>query len=51
MQQEGFAYVVEQHEQDHQAAQGVDGEQALAQGNGIGHGRNHRAGRKIGVIL
>jgi len=39
VQQEGFAHVVQQHEQDHQAAQGVDGKQALAQGSSVGHGR------------
>jgi len=30
VQQEGFAHVVQQHKQDHQAAQGIDGQQAFA---------------------
>jgi hypothetical protein len=36
MQEEGLTYVVEQHEQDHQATQGVDALQALGKQGGGG---------------
>ncbi|MNP18503.1 hypothetical protein D3C76_1109870 [compost metagenome] len=38
VQEEGFAHVVEQHEDNDQAAQGVDAEQALVGGWGGWHG-------------
>ncbi|MNO04955.1 hypothetical protein D3C81_2261600 [compost metagenome] len=37
VQEEGFAHVIQQHEDDHQSPEGVDGHQALADaGDGWG---------------
>ncbi|MNN92860.1 hypothetical protein D3C81_2112090 [compost metagenome] len=41
VQQKGFAHMVEQHEQNHQAPQGIDGQQPASAGgsdNSICHG-------------
>ncbi|MNM65519.1 hypothetical protein D3C81_769700 [compost metagenome] len=41
VQEEGLADVIEQHEQNHQAAQGINALQALGEGGGGGAGACH----------